>query len=240
MASSCRLASGAEWLGDLRTPIAQPTPRLTLVEVWAVVVAAGSGSRYGGPKQYEMLAGRRVLDWSVDAARKAADGVVLVVPPDRSADVEPAADAVVAGGHRRSASVRAGLAAVPASADVVVVHDAARPLASTDLFRAVIAAVASGADGAVPGVALTDTVKRVRDGVVEQTLDRDALVAVQTPQAFSAEVLRRAHAGEPDASDDAALVEAIGGRVVVVPGDVANVKLTTADDLADVEQAARR
>jgi 2-C-methyl-D-erythritol 4-phosphate cytidylyltransferase len=211
------------------------------VEVWAVVVAAGSGSRYGGPKQYEMLAGRRVLDWSVDAARKAADGVVLVVPRERSADVEPAADTVVAGGDRRSASVRAGLAAVPASADVVVVHDAARPLASTDLFRAVIDAVANGADGAVPGVALTDTVKRVRDGVVERTLDRDALVAVQTPQAFAAAVLRRAHAGKTDASDDAALVEAIGGRIVVVPGDVANVKLTTADDLADVEhQAARR
>ncbi len=209
--------------------------------VWAVVVAAGSGSRYGGPKQYEMLAGRRVLDWSVDAARKAADGVVLVVPRERSADAEPAADAVVAGGDRRSASVRAGLAEVPASADVVVVHDAARPLASADLFRAVIEAVARGADGAVPGVAVTDTVKRVRDGVVDETLDRDALVAVQTPQAFAAAVLRRAHSGEPDASDDAALVEGIGGRVVVVPGDVANVKLTTAADLADVEhQAASR
>ena len=206
-----------------------------------MVVAAGSGSRYGAPKQYEMLAGRRVLDWSVDAARKAADGVVLVVPRERSADAEPAADTVVAGGDRRSASVRAGLAEVPASADVVVVHDAARPLASTELFRAVIDAVANGADGAVPGVALTDTVKRVRDGVVEQTLDRDALVAVQTPQAFAAAVLRRAHVGEADASDDAALVEAIGGRIVVVPGDVANVKLTTADDLADVEhEAARR
>ena len=211
------------------------------MEVWAVVVAAGSGSRYGGPKQYEVLAGRRVLDWSVDAARGAADGVVLVVPQDRIADAESSADAVVAGGDRRSSSVRAGLAAVPVSADVIVVHDAARPLASAQLFRAVIDAVAGGADGAVPGVALTDTVKRVRGGVVEETLDRDALVAVQTPQAFAAAVLRRAHAGEPDASDDAALVEAIGGRVVVVPGDVSNVKLTTVDDLADVEsQAARR
>ena len=210
------------------------------MEVWAVVVAAGSGSRYGGPKQYEVLAGRRVLDWSVDAARGEADGVVLVVPQDRIADAESSADAVVAGGDRRSSSVRAGLAAVPVSADVIVVHDAARPLASAQLFRAVIDAVAGGADGAVPGVALTDTVKRVRGGVVEETLDRDALVAVQTPQAFAAAVLRRAHAGEPDASDDAALVEAIGGRVVVVPGDVANVKLTTVDDLADVESRAAR
>jgi 2-C-methyl-D-erythritol 4-phosphate cytidylyltransferase len=211
------------------------------VEVWAVVVAAGSGSRFGGPKQYEDLAGRRVLDWSVEAARGATDGVVLVVPANRSADAEPAADAVVSGGDSRSASVRAGLARVPSSADVVVVHDAARPLASPELFRAVIDAVAHGADGAVPGIAVTDTVKRVRDGVVEETLDRASLVAVQTPQAFAASVLRRAHAARSDASDDAALVEAIGGRVVVVPGEVANVKLTTADELALVaSQAARR
>jgi 2-C-methyl-D-erythritol 4-phosphate cytidylyltransferase len=210
------------------------------VEVWAVVVAAGSGSRFGRPKQYELLAGRRVLDWSVEAARRASDGVVLVVPADRAGDSEPAADVVVAGGDRRSASVRAGLGEVPSSADVVVVHDAARPLASPELFRAVIDAVAGGADGAVPGIAVVDTVKRVRDGVVEETLDRDALVAVQTPQAFAAAVLRRAHAAGADASDDAALVEAVGGRVVVVPGDVANVKLTTADELAVVESRAVR
>ncbi|MGI8755191.1 MAG: IspD/TarI family cytidylyltransferase, partial [Acidimicrobiales bacterium] len=103
-------------------------PRIDSGEgVWAVVVAAGSGSRFGGPKQYAPLAGRRVLDWSVDAARSVADGVVLVVSDDRACDDEPAVDAVVAGGATRSASVRAGLAAVPETAEVVIVHDGARP-----------------------------------------------------------------------------------------------------------------
>lgn len=198
-----------------------------MTAAWAVVVAAGSGTRFGGPKQYEALAGRRVLDWSVDAARAACAGVVLVVPPERAADPEPAADTVVPGGATRSASVRAGLAAVPSSAAVVVVHDAARPLAPPSLFALVIEAVEDGADAAVPGVALADTIRRVGGGVV----DRSSLVAVQTPQAFRAALLRDAHAGDPDATDDASLVEAIGGKVVVVPGLPANRKITTRDDV---------
>lgn len=190
-------------------------------------MAAGQGARYGRAKQYEPLGGRRVVDWSIAAARAACDGVVLVVAPDRAGDGEPGADVVVAGGETRSASVRAGLAAVPADAEVVVVHDAARPLAPPGLFAAVVGAVAEGADGAVPGVPVADTVRRLGGGVV----DREGLVAVQTPQAFRAEVLRRAHRGEPEATDDASLVEAIGGKVVVVPGLPANRKITTPDDL---------
>jgi 2-C-methyl-D-erythritol 4-phosphate cytidylyltransferase len=198
-----------------------------LTHAWAVVVAAGQGSRYGGPKQYEPLGGRRVLDWSLDAARAACAGVVLVVPADRVAGTEPAADVVVAGGATRSASVRAGLAAVPGDVDVVVVHDAARPLAPPELFAAVVAAVGDGADAAVPAVPVADTVRRLGGGVV----DRDGLVAVQTPQAFRAEAIRRAHRGDPEATDDASLVEAIGGKVVLVPGLAANRKITTPDDL---------
>src|SRR5947209_6478903 len=133
--------------------------------VWVVVVAAGRGERFGGPKQYERLGDRRVLDWSLAAARTVADGVVLVVAAERADDPEPLADVVVAGGATRSASVRAGLDAVPADAAVIVVHDAARPAASAELFDAVVAAVRSGADGAIPGVPVVDTVKRVRDGV---------------------------------------------------------------------------
>ena len=197
-----------------------------------MVVAAGAGTRFGGPKQYSTLDdGRRMLDWSVAAARSSSDGVVLVVPPDRADDIEKDVDRVVAGGATRSDSVRAGLAAVPTDAAVILVHDAARPRASADLFRAVIAALVEGVDGAVPGVPLTDTVKQVLDGRVTATLDRAELVAVQTPQAFRAEALRRAHASNGDATDDAALVEAAGGVVVVVPGEPFNVKITRMEDL---------
>ncbi|MEW6152568.1 MAG: 2-C-methyl-D-erythritol 4-phosphate cytidylyltransferase [Actinomycetota bacterium] len=195
-----------------------------------MVVAAGSGSRFGARKQYELLDGRRVVDWSVAAARAVAHGVVLVVPADRSTEAEPSVDAVVAGGATRSESVRAGLAVVPAEAEVVVVHDAARPWATPELFRAVVAALA-GADGAVPGVPVTDTVKRVSGSLVTSTLERSELVAVQTPQAFRAAALRRAHAQGADATDDAALVEADGGVVVIVPGEAGNRKVTNASDL---------
>jgi len=199
--------------------------------VWAVVVAAGSGTRFGARKQYEMLGDRRVLDWAVDAARSVAAGVVVVVPEADATTDEPGADVVVPGGATRSASVRAGLAAVPADAEVVVVHDAARPLAPVALFESVVAAVAAGADGAVPGLPVTDTVKRVHAGAVVATLDRSELVTVQTPQAFVASILRAAHASGGDDTDDAALVEAAGGHVVVVPGDAVNAKLTSPHDL---------
>ena len=159
--------------------------------------------------------------------------MVLVVPSGEVRE-EPGADFVIAGGSTRSASVRCGLAAVPAEAAVVVVHDGPRPAATAELFAAVVDAVRSGADGAIPGLAVTDTVKRVRDGVVVETLQRAELMAVQTPQAFDAEVLRKAHATEPEATDDAAVVEAIGGRVVVVPGEATNRKVTERSDLDDV------
>jgi len=199
--------------------------------VWAVVVAAGTGVRFGTLKQYEQLGDRRVLDWALERARAVADGVVLVVPPDRAGESEHGVDAVVAGGETRTASVRAGLAAVPPDAEILVVHDAARPLASVTLFERVVEAVRNGADGAVPGVALADTVKIVEDGAVAETLDRNRLVAVQTPQAFDAHALRRAHEAGDEGTDDASLVEAIGGRVVVVAGEDANDKITTQHDL---------
>ncbi len=202
--------------------------------VWAIVVAGGGGRRFGGPKQFEDLHGRRVLDWSLAAARAACDGVVAVVPADRLAGESAhheSARGTVAGGATRSGSVRAGLAAVPADAEIVVVHDAARPLAGAELFHRVVAAIRAGADAAVPGVPVADTVKRVKDGRVVATVDRSDLVGVQTPQAFRAGVLRQAHAGDPEATDDAALVEALGGAVVVVEGDPRNLKLTSPDDL---------
>jgi 2-C-methyl-D-erythritol 4-phosphate cytidylyltransferase len=200
--------------------------------VWGIVVAGGEGTRFGAPKQFQSLGatGRTVVDRSVATAAFACEHVVVVLPSDREW-IGPDVAAAVPGGERRSDSVRAGLAAVSSDAEIIVVHDAARPLASPALFRAVIDAVRAGADGAVPGLALADTVKRVaRDEVVE-TVDRVGLVAVQTPQAFRAGVLRRVHRDAPDSTDDAALVEAAGRRIVVVPGERANLKVTTRDDL---------
>ncbi|MFZ9627829.1 MAG: 2-C-methyl-D-erythritol 4-phosphate cytidylyltransferase [Ilumatobacteraceae bacterium] len=201
--------------------------------VWTIVVAGGSGTRFGGPKQYERLGTRRVLDWSVQAARAASTGVVIVVP---AADAER--EGGVAGGASRSESVRNGLAQVPDEATIICVHDGARPFASAPEFARVVEAVAAGADAAVPGLPLTDTVKEIGpDGTVQSTPRRDSLRAVQTPQAFRASVLRAAHAGAADATDDAALVEARGGTVVVVDGSPDNRKIT---EPADLEWARRR
>lgn len=196
-----------------------------------MVVAAGSGSRFGGAKQYALLAGRPVLAWSLDAARRACDGVVLVLPPSDVDTAIWAADAIVAGGSSRSESVRAGLDAVPSNVAVVAVHDAARPLAHEAVWRAGIEAVMAGADGAIPTVPVTDTIKTVGDDGRLTTLDRSRLVAVQTPQVFRVASLREAHAGMAEATDDAALVEANGGQVVTVTGSSDNLKITAPSDL---------
>ena len=216
--------------------------------MWAIVVAGGSGRRFGGRKQFLSLAGSPVAAWSVRAARSVAEGVVLVVlaagPDDDGSVPAPGATGegalgatcVVPGGSTRADSVRAGLAAVPADAAIIVVHDAARPLADPDLFAAVVAAVrAGGFDGAVPVVAVTDTLKRVIAGRVVATVDRDGLLAVQTPQAFVAAALRGANAGGAEASDDAGLLEAAGLAVAAVEGDRRNLKLTRPEDLALAE-----
>jgi 2-C-methyl-D-erythritol 4-phosphate cytidylyltransferase len=200
--------------------------------VWVIVVAAGSGSRFGGAKQWAPLAGRRVIDWSIDAARSVADGVVLVVPPGELDSVaEPAVDVVVAGGASRSVSVRAGLAVVPTETTVVLVHDGARPLADHALFRSVVDAVLAGADAAVPVVPVVDTVTDPHGTPV----DRDALRAVQTPQGFRTPALRAVHATRPDATDDATLVVAAGGRLRHVHGARWNLKITEPDDLVVAE-----
>lgn len=198
-----------------------------------IVVAGGGGRRFGGPKQYERLGDARVLDYSLRTARIVSDLVVLVVPETFAERVEPEADLVVTGGLTRSASVRAGLAVVPDQFDIVIVHDAARPLASLDLFERVISAVSEGADAAVPGVSIVDTL-RWRDGG-RPAPDRDDLLAVQTPQAFRAKALRAVHDGGLEASDDASLVQAVGGAVRVIDGDPRNLKITEPLDLMIAE-----
>jgi 2-C-methyl-D-erythritol 4-phosphate cytidylyltransferase len=210
--------------------------------VWAIVVAGGSGDRFGRPKQFLDLAGSTVVARSIAGARSVAAGVVVVVPAGQSAfddarDPNFGADIRVDGGPSRAASVRAGLAAVPDDATVVVIHDAARPLAAPALFEAVVAAVTgrSGADGCIPVLPVTDTLKRVAGTEVVSTVDRSDLVAAQTPQAFGATVLRRAHREGAEATDDAALLESIGATVRTVPGDPRNLKLTVPHDLALAE-----
>lgn len=220
-----------------------------MARAWALVLAAGAGTRFGaGPngltKAMAPILGRPMVARGVEAALAACDGVTLVVAASMAGRQFDDVDAVVEGGATRSESVRAGLETVPENVDVVVCHDAARPGASAELFDAVIAAVRGGVDAAVPALAVSDTLKRVPEwgdggGAVTGTVDRSGLFAVQTPQAFRRAALVDAHAGAPEATDDAALIEAAGGTVVAVPGEVAAHKVTTAADLVVVEALLR-
>lgn len=196
-------------------------------KIWTIVVAAGSGTRFGSPKQFSLINERRIVDWAVETSRISSDGVVVVLPTEQAQR-----EGGVAGGATRSASVRCGLAAVPSDATIICVHDAARPFASEFLFDEVIDAVCSGADGAVPGLPVVDTIKFIDStNIVTSTPDRRQLVAVQTPQAFRAKQLRQAHENNPEGTDDSTLVEARGGKIVVITGDPLNRKITTPEDL---------
>ena len=214
------------------------------MSVWAVLVAAGRGERLGQdrPKAFARLGDLPLLAEPLRRLDQSEwiDGVVVVAPPGWE---EPAillaeelgaskVTACVAGGATRSESVRLGLAEVPDDAVVVLVHDAARPFLPPEIVPRLLEALAEGYDAAVPALAVTDTVKRVRHGVVVETPLREELVAVQTPQAFVASVFRAAAAGE--GSDCASLVEAAGGRVKVVAGDERLLKVTTPADLERV------
>ncbi len=204
----------------------------------ALIVAAGSGERLGAgrPKAFVVLAGRPMLEWSLEALRAAGiEHVVVAAPPDASLGGDVT---VVPGGATRSASVRAALAAAPPD-DRVVVHDAARPLVTPEHFRSALAALAE-ADCATAAAPVTDTVKEAGpDRMVTATLDRSRLWAIQTPQAFRRAVLERALDVSDDvlaaATDDAWLVERAGGTVRVVESSPANLKVTTPHDLLIAE-----
>jgi 2-C-methyl-D-erythritol 4-phosphate cytidylyltransferase len=196
------------------------------------VVAAGAGNRFGGavPKQFLEVGGRRLVDWSVRAAASVSESVVVVVPegygsaaPGSESEV---ATAWVTGGATRSESVRAGLDAVPDTATVILVHDAARPVATAALFERVVAAVRAGAVAVVPVVPVVDTIRDDQG----RPVDRSTLQAVQTPQGFSATVLRQVHAGGAVATDDASLVREAGLPVVAVEGERWNIKVTEPED----------
>ncbi len=215
----------------------------------AIVLAAGAGRRLGAadPKAFVTIGDRPVLAVAA-AAAAASDAVhalVVTAPPGSEHRAGGCVEflgkpvLVVTGGPTRQDSVRVALESVPADTEVVAIHDAARPFAPPDLFTEVIAAVAAGAEGAIPVIPVADTVKRVHDGLVVSTLDRDELMLAQTPQAFRLVALREAHA-RADASgltvtDDAALLELAGGVVRAVIGDPMNFKITTLLDLAQAE-----
>ncbi len=203
------------------------------MNVWAIIVAGGTGTRYGGPKHMALLDGVELWRHCVKAFAEAGVDDVVVV-----GDVPGG----IAGGARRRDSVAKGLAAVPDSADLVLVHDAARPLVTAELIAAVIDRMESGdADAVIPATDVTDTLKHVEDSTVVGTVDRSSIKAVQTPQAFRAGALRAAHAADhdDDVTDDAWLIERIGGKVVTIAGDPYNIKITVAGDL-DVAGAILR
>jgi 2-C-methyl-D-erythritol 4-phosphate cytidylyltransferase len=220
---------------------------------WAVLVAAGRGERLSSerPKAFAKLGGRPLLAESLERL-EGSDWVEAIVVAAPAGWEEPSillseelgagkVRAVVPGGETRADSVRAGLAEVPEQAAVVLVHDAARPFLPEGVIERVLTALGEGWDGAVPGLPLADTVKRVEDGRVVETLDRTGLYAVQTPQAFVVDTLRRALARGPGARTDCAgFVEAAGGRVAVVEGDRRLAKVTSQADLDFVESLLAR
>ncbi|WP_309645785.1 bifunctional 2-C-methyl-D-erythritol 4-phosphate cytidylyltransferase/2-C-methyl-D-erythritol 2,4-cyclodiphosphate synthase [Phenylobacterium sp.] len=212
----------------------------------AVIVAAGSSTRAGpgAPKPWRILGGRSILRWSVEAlARAGADEIIVVTTADRMVAADEALAGLsgwraTVGGAARADSVQAGLAALTGADDQsVLIHDAARPFVTQGHVDALLAALA-GADGAVPALPVADTLKR-GDGVIAETVARDGLWRAQTPQAFRLATLRRAYAAWPadaEPTDDAAVVERAGGRVVMTPGDPMLMKLTYPEDFAMAER----
>lgn len=201
--------------------------------IWGLLLAAGRGTRFGRKKHNVEVGGIPIWQQS---ERALLDGGVnhLIVVGDL--------DGAVPGGDRRRDSVASGLAAISDRAGLVLIHDAARPLVTADLVRRVIDRFLIGdVAGVVPAIPIRDTLKRIAGDIVVETVDRGDLVAVQTPQGFDLETLRAAHAASgADATDDASMVEAIGGTIAIVGGDPANLKVTYPEDLAVVEALRSR
>jgi 2-C-methyl-D-erythritol 4-phosphate cytidylyltransferase/2-C-methyl-D-erythritol 2,4-cyclodiphosphate synthase len=211
------------------------------VEAWCIVVAGGSGSRFGGLKQFESIDGITVLEQSVRVARMHVAKVVAVVPTGyEGTPGRFGADLVVPGGATRSDSVKAGLAVVGENASHVLVHDGARPFVTGDVFLRVLAALADGARAVIPVLDVTDTVKEIEGDHIVRTLDRNKLAIVQTPQGFTRDALAAMYALGRVESDDAALAELIGIPVLCVAGDAGNVKITRPSDRLLLNAGAHR
>jgi 2-C-methyl-D-erythritol 4-phosphate cytidylyltransferase len=217
------------------------------VSVWAILAAAGRGDRLGldRPKAFAPLNERPLIAESLERldASDWIEGIVVAAPPEWEEPCILVAEEIAAGkvaetvtgGATRSGSVRNALTQVPEEAAVVLVHDAARPFVTEEVIERVVTALEDGWDAAIPSLPVSDTVKRVEGEAVAETIEREGLVVVQTPQAFVAAILRRAVESGGEASDCAALVEAAGGRVRAVQGDPRLLKVTEPADLELVE-----
>lgn len=216
-----------------------------MTKVSVVIVAAGEGRRFGAAKQFALLQGKPVLDWSLDTfnAHPGVDEIILVVPDVGSKKSYPARfgkiAAVIKGGQRRQDSVNLGFRAIdPRRADIILVHDGARPLAGQDLVDRVIEQTREKG-AVVPGLLLEETIKEAARGEVLVTLDRTRLFRVQTPQGFFypllARALEKASADHFYGTDEAALVERLGERVFIIDGDPRNIKITVPLDLKMAE-----
>jgi len=208
------------------------------MKIWTVLVAAGEGLRFGSKKQLAELAGKPVLLHSAVAASSVSDGIVVVTSGEDIEFVESCLKDIVhvyevaQGGSTRSESVRSGLEKVPHDSEIVIVHDGVRPLASQELFELVVKKVKDGAEAVVPVVPIADSLRSING----KQINRDEVVAVQTPQAFTASLLRKAYLNNEDATDDSSLVESVGGTIDFVDGDVSNLKITVSSDLLIAEQ----
>ena len=204
----------------------------------AIIAAAGSGERFGAtlPKALISLGNRTLIEHAVAALAPIASEIVICAPAGYEKQIQELVGSgitVVTGGITRSDSVRAGIAALTGNNKFVLVHDAARALASTQLAQQVLAALEKGEVAVIPGLELIDTVKSVdASGRVTSTPDRASLRRVQTPQGFDLEILKKAHASGADATDDGALVEALGNKVLIINGEERAIKITTPADLA--------
>lgn len=218
-----------------------------------IVVAGGSGTRFGAPvpKQFMPLAGRALIAVTLSSLRRALPDarVTVVVSPDAEArlrqccaEASVTPDAIAYGGATRWESVRNGLATVGPDVDYVLVHDAARPFVTPAMASALLEAMGAGAQGAVPAVPVTDSLRRLNDNGSTGAIDRAGMYAVQTPQAFPAQLLREAYGlpYRPDFTDDASVMEAAGHSITIVAGDADNIKITYPRDLEIAELIAAR
>ncbi len=205
--------------------------------VWTVVVAAGGSSRFGSDKQKVTIGHKTVLECAVSTAGTVGSVVVVgkaefIEEIEKTFSSNQSVEAVVAGGSTRTASVSAGLLAVPNTAEIILIHDGARPLASQVLFNRVIDVVNGGVDAVVPGIEISDSLRSVRGHEV----NRSEVVAVQTPQGFKASAVRTAYLNKDEFTDDASKVEATGVKVEIIEGETNNLKITHPVDLLVARQ----